>query len=43
MKRNELYLRIALIVNNKLYSENVISYSVFSSVQDELLGKINNA
>lgn len=40
MTKNELYLRIALIVNNNLYNQNVISYSVFSNVQEELLSKI---
>lgn len=40
MTKKELYLRIALIVNNNLYNQNVISYSVFSNVQEELLSKI---
>lgn len=40
MTKKELYLRIALIVNNNLYNQNVISYSAFSNVQEELLSKI---
>lgn len=38
--RYELYLEIALIVNNNMYNDNKIPYQVFKLTEEKLLEKI---
>ncbi len=42
MMKDEIIIKLALIINHNLYNENEISYSTFSKVQDELLSKLTN-
>ena len=42
MIKNELYIKLALIINHNLYDENIISYTVFSKSQEELLSKLDS-
>lgn len=42
MMKDEIVIKIALIINHNLYNENKISYRTFSKTQDELLNRLNN-
>lgn len=42
-KLNEkIYLEISLIVNKKIYEEELITYEVYNKVQNSILEKLNN-
>lgn len=42
-KLNEkIYLEISLIVNKKVYEEELITYEVYNKVQNSILEKLNN-
>lgn len=38
----KIYLEISLIVNKKIYEEELISYEVYNNVQTSILEKLNN-
>lgn len=37
MKENELYINLAILVNQKLYDDGVISYDAYSKTLDNLM------
>ena len=38
--KNELYLKLALKINEKMFNNNQISYTVFEYTEKELLKKV---
>ncbi len=38
----KIYLEISLIVNKKVYEEELITYEVYNKVQNSILEKLNN-
>lgn len=38
----KIYLEISLIVNKKVYKEELITYEVYNKVQNSILEKLNN-
>lgn len=38
----KIYLEISLIVNKKVYEEELITYEVYNKVQSSILEKLNN-
>ena len=38
----KIYLEISLIVNKKMYEEELITYEVYNKVQNSILEKLNN-
>ncbi len=40
MKKSELYLRLALLVNQRLYDEDIISYNMYSGTLKNIMDGI---
>lgn len=38
----KIYLEISLIVNKKVYEEELITYEIYNKVQNSILEKLNN-
>lgn len=38
----KIYLEISLIVNKKVYEDELITYEVYNKVQNSILEKLNN-
>ena len=38
----KIYLEISLIVNKKVYEEELITYEVYNKVQNSILERLNN-
>lgn len=42
MKKNEICIKLALLVNQELYDDGKVSYELYSKTLNKLIGRLKN-